>query len=88
MKYPYRLRIKDPELNKILTRLAHDRTVTINGDKSALKKLSYKISPIRKDIFIGWDNRTYESNISLKNPMLKLEMEKIKSNCKKYTFKY
>jgi hypothetical protein len=71
--YPYRIRIKEPNLEKILDRLAKDRTVTIKGDKAGLKKISYKIKPIRDDIFIGWDGKTYDSNISLKNPLLKIE---------------
>jgi hypothetical protein len=88
MKYPFKLKTNDTELNQILTILAHDRTVTVNGSKRAVKLLGYKIKPIRKDIFIGWDFRTKDTNISLKNPMLKMEIENLKNNFKKYTFKF
>jgi hypothetical protein len=80
--YPLKIRIKDEELNKILNRLAHDRTVTINGDKKPIQKLKYKIKPIRKDIFIGYDRTTYESNISFKKPDTKLKI--IRENTKKH----
>jgi len=70
--YPYRIRITEPDLEKILDRLAKDRTVTICDNKTYLKKLSYKVKPIRKDIFIGFDTKTYDSNISLKNPQISI----------------
>jgi hypothetical protein len=71
--YPFRIRIVDPELERIMNRLAKDRTVTMHSDKSYIRKLSWKVKPIRKDIFIGFDTRTYDSNISLKNPQIRIE---------------
>ena len=88
MRYPFKIRIDDPELDKYLSRLAKDRTVTINGNKNAVKKFSYMIRPIRKDIFIGWDKKTYESNISLKHPMLKFTIEQEKGKIKKGIFRF
>lgn len=79
MLYPYKIRVTDPGLERILRRISHDRTVTINGNKNSVRKLGYKIRPIRKDIFIGYDYSTGESNISLKNPFLHLELEKTKT---------
>jgi hypothetical protein len=71
--YPYRVRISEPNLEKLLDRLAKDRTVTVCDDKSAIKKLSYKIKPMRKDFFVGFDMKTYDSNISIKNPQIRIE---------------
>jgi len=71
--YPYRIRINDPDLERIMNRLAKDRTVTINSNKIYVRKLSWKLKPIRRDIFIGFDTRTCDSNISLKNPEIKIE---------------
>jgi len=71
--YPYKIRITEPNLEKLLDRLAKDRTVTIKKDKSDIRKISWKIKPIRDDIFIGFDMRTYDSNISLKNPQIRIE---------------
>lgn len=71
--YPYRIRIKDPSIEKILDELAKDRTVTITDDKTSLLKLAHKMKPIRKDIFIGFDRKNYDSNISLKKKDLKIE---------------
>ena len=71
--YPFRIRANEPTLEKLLDRLAKDRTVTICSDKSFIRKLGYKIKPIRSDIFIGFDFKTYDSNISLKNPQIRIE---------------
>lgn len=83
MKYPFKIRADDIELERLLRRLAKDRTVTINGDKSVIKRLNQKIKPIRGDIFIGLDRSTLDSNISIKNPFLKCEKDK-----KNYIFKF
>ena len=82
MLYPYRIRVYDIRTEKTLDRLMHDRTATIEGDKNFMKKLGHQIRPIRKDIFIGYDLKYRQSNISLKNPFLKME----KKN-KDYIFK-
>lgn len=73
MLYPYRIRTYNYSEENLMDRLMHNRTVTINGDKSIIKSFGHKIKPIRKDIFIGFDMKTYESNISLKNPFLRIE---------------
>ena len=87
MQYPYKIRIKDQELDKIVSRLANDRTVTISGNKSPIRLFNQKIRPIRDDIFIGYDRKTYESNISLKNPFLSLSSKKNgKKHYKDFTF--
>lgn len=85
MLYPYKIRIRDEEIDKILTRLAHDRTVTLKESGNHLMKLGQKLRPIRKDIFIGVDRNTLEKNISIKNPMLKLEKDEFK---KLWTFRF
>ena len=71
--YPYRTRIKEPNLEKLMDRLLKDRTLTVGCNKNDIRKLGYKLKPIRQDIFIGFDSKTYESNISIKNPFLKME---------------
>jgi hypothetical protein len=71
--YPFRIRITEPNLERMMDRLTKDRTVTIKSDKSDVRKLSWKLKPIRTDIFIGFDTRTYDSNISLKNPEIRIE---------------
>ena len=73
--YPYRI-IVPKEYDPILERLKKDRTVTLHDNKKVLKSLGWKLKPIRKDIFIGFDKKTYESNISLKNPLIELERTK------------
>jgi hypothetical protein len=71
--YPYKIRIKEPDLEKLMDRLTKDRTLTVGCDKNNIRKLGHKFKPIRQDIFIGFDSKTYNSNISLINPMLKIE---------------
>jgi hypothetical protein len=71
--YPFRIRVTEPNLEKLLDRLAKDRTVTVCDDKTYLKRLSYKVKPIRADVFIGFDMKTADSNISLKNPQIRIE---------------
>ena len=73
--YPYRIRVKDPALERILDLLAENRTVTICDNKEYIRKLGYKFKPIRKNIFIGFDHKTMDSNISLKNPSIKIEKQ-------------
>ena len=75
--YPYRVHIvDDPVMENILEGLRKNRTMTIRTDKDVLKALGHKLKPIRRDaIFIGTDRRFYDSNISLKNPFVKIEKE-------------
>ena len=73
MLYPYRIRVHDIREEKALDRLMHDRTVTLSKDKEILRNLGHKLKPIRNDIFIGMDRKYFESNISLKNPFLRIE---------------
>jgi len=75
--YPYRIRnITDPDLRRIMDILEKDRTITLTKNKKPINKLKYKLRPIRRDIFIGFDMLTYDSNISLKNPLLQIEHRK------------
>ena len=60
-KYPFKLHITNPELQKVVQRLEKDRVCNIN--KNLSKSLGWKIKPIRKDIRItrdiSYDNQTY-----------------------------
>lgn len=80
--YPFTIRAKDPCIENLLNMLAKDRTITVSNDKVWIKKLSYKIKPIRKDMFVGFDKKTFDSNISIKNPFIKIE-----KNGKDFIFK-
>lgn len=81
--YPFTVRAKDPTMENLLNILKKDRTVTVSTNKFWIKKLSYKIKPIRKDIFIGFDRKTYDSNISIKNPFIKID-----KNGKDFIFRF
>ena len=62
--YPYRVRVTDPELANLLKALSVNRAVKIPNVSLAIKA-GRKLKPIRKDVFIGTDNRYYKSVISL-----------------------
>jgi len=90
MVYPYKLRIfdNDKEMQNILSRLCKDRTVTISKNKNILKSMGWKLKPIRNDIFIGFDLRKYDSNVSLKNPMVHIDIVEYKEKkFKDFVFK-
>jgi hypothetical protein len=68
-KYPYHIRIKEPNLIDILEKVAKNKTLTIKTNGNLFRTLGIKLKPVRKDaIFMGIDRRYYESNISLKDP--------------------
>ena len=69
--YPFRVRIKDPELATVLKMVSQRRAAKIKTPSIA-RKAGHKLKPIRKDVFIGSDNRYYRSFISLP-PELDLE---------------
>lgn len=77
-KYPFKIHIKNPELEKVFKRLQKDRVCTI--DKKTSKSLGWKIKPIRKDVRItrdlSFDNQTY---IHLE-PFLEIKKHKKKKN--------
>ena len=62
--YPFRVRIKDPDLAQVLKMVSERRASSIKKPGTA-RKAGHKLKPIRKDIFIGHDNRYYRSFISL-----------------------
>jgi len=73
--YPFKIRVREPELIKVYKLLSTRRAVKI-PDQPTSVKLSRKLSPIRQDIFIGPDTKyKYKSYISLP-PELDLEMVK------------
>lgn len=71
--YPFKIRVKEPTIERIMDDLIRFNTHIIEGDKKNLRNLSYKLAPIRNDISIGFDSRNNDSIISLKNKFLKLE---------------
>jgi len=74
-RYPYRIHIRDPELSTLLKLISKRRSVKI-PNKSIAIKLGKKLRPIRKDIFIGFDERNSHSFFSLE-PKLDLEFLEI-----------
>jgi hypothetical protein len=70
--YPFKIRIKDPELIEVYKRLEHDRIVEISNS-SLSRQIGWDLKPIRKDIFIGLDSRYKNPHIALK-PRVTLEM--------------
>ena len=69
--YPFRIRVTDPELANVLIMVNNRRAAKI--PKPGLARMAgQKLKPIRKDIFIGCDNRHYKSFIALP-PELDLE---------------
>ena len=75
-KYPFKVIIKDTEMQKVFIRLMTDRNSKI-PTKNMARKLGWKIKPIRSDIFIARD-LTYnnDSIIGLKDPFLKIKQNK------------
>ena len=69
--YPFRIRVSDPELANVLKLMSRCRAVQI-PNSSVARKAGIKLRPIRRDVFIGTDNRYYKSFISLP-PELDLE---------------
>ena len=52
--YPFKVRIKDPQLAGILKMVNQKRAVKIPDIKTA-QRAGIKLKPIRRDIFIGTD---------------------------------
>ena len=84
--YPYRIRIVDPELANLLKGLSKSRAVKIPNVGMAIK-LGKKLKPIRKDVFIGTDNRYYKSCISLP-PNLYLDFKPAYAKKKGFDFTF
>lgn len=82
--YPFRLRVKDPELGELLKSLSKNRAVKIPNVSLAIKA-GRKLQPIRKEVFIGTDNRYYKSYISLP-PELILDFKPAYGKKKGYDF--
>lgn len=73
-RYPFKIKIKDPKLDNILTRLQKDRICPI--DKKTSKSLGWKIKPIRKDIRIVID-RSYDNQSFIQaDPFIKIKKKK------------
>jgi hypothetical protein len=75
--YPYRIRIFDPELIKIFERLSESRIVEIPRDRSISTQITWKIRPIRHDLFIGDDKRGNKKFFAL-SPQMTLLTKKNK----------
>lgn len=72
--YPFKIKINDPKLDNILTRLQKDRICPI--DKKMSKSLGWKIKPIRKDIRIVID-RSYDNQSFIQaSPFVKIKKKK------------
>jgi len=84
--YPYRIRIVDPELANLLKALSKSRAVQIPNISLAIKA-GKKLKNIRKDVFIGTDNRHYKSCISLP-PDLSLDFKPAYGKKKGYDFTF
>ena len=72
--YPFRVRINDPELAQVLIMVNKRRATKIPNPGTA-RRAGLKLKPIRKDVFIGCDNRHYKSFIALP-PELDLDIIK------------
>jgi len=72
--YPFKVRIKDPELARVLI-MVNERRASKILDPGTARKAGIKLKPIRKDVFIGCDNRYYKSFIALP-PELDLDIIK------------
>ena len=70
-QYPYRIRINDPELVNVLKIVSVKRSARIPNKQVAIK-MGKKLKPVRRDVFLGFDNRYYRSFIGLP-PNLDLE---------------
>jgi len=72
--YPFKVRINDPDLAGVLKMVSTRRSAIIPNIKTA-QRAGIKLKPIRRDVFIGSDNRYYKSVIAL-NPKFDLEFVK------------
>ena len=83
--YPFRIKIKEPELIKIYLRLEQDHIVEI--PKNMSKKITWQLKPIRPDIHIGDDRRYNEKCMALKQG-LKFEMTPLNKKKTSYKLKF
>ena len=77
--YPYRIRTVDKDIISHLSKLLENpKSVVPLVDKNVSLKLGHKLSPIRKDIFIGRDNHTRKRRLGI-DDMVKIERKKWKN---------
>ncbi|GAG93171.1 unnamed protein product [marine sediment metagenome] len=62
--YPFKIRIKEPDLIPLYKLLSERRAVRI-PDKQTSIKIGCKLSPIRQDVFLGPDSKYRRSFLSL-----------------------
>ena len=62
--YPFKIRIKDPILANTFKMLSQKRAVKIPNKQIAIR-IGKKLKPVRRDIFLGFDNRYYRSFLAL-----------------------
>jgi len=78
--YPFKIKINDSEVIDVLKRLEHDGIVYIPSH-SLGTKLTWKLKPIRPDIFMGQDSRYKDTYIALK-PHMKIKITPCKKSDK------
>ena len=77
--YPYRIRTTDKDIIDPLMKLLKNPKITIPIEtKSVSLKLGHKLSPIRKDVFLGRDNFTRKRRLGI-DSMIKIEKKKWKN---------
>ena len=77
--YPYRIRTTDKDIIFPLLKLLKNPKITVPlGNKNVSLKLGHKLSPIRKDVFIGRDNFTRKRRLGI-DDMIKIEKKKWKN---------
>lgn len=69
--YPFKVRIKDPELARVLI-MVNERRVAKIPNIQISQKVGQKLKPIRRDIIIGNDRR-YNKNFIALPPELNLD---------------
>jgi len=72
--FPFKIRVKDPELNMVFQRLAKDRAASIKDRRIAIR-IGCKLKPIRRNIWLGSD-RKYDRTFIALPPGLELETQK------------
>ena len=77
MVFPYRIRIKDPEMIRVLKILQQKRAVNVN-DGNLTRRIGKKVSPIRKEIYIGIDKRYKRSFVALSPNIKTIEIKPVK----------
>ena len=72
--YPFKIRINNPELMKIMERVEHNRIVELPS-RSLSTMITWKLKPIRPDLVLGYDNRYQKTYFALK-PFVTLQTKK------------